>query len=559
MRSFLGITLIFDHYYASMSSRENQKWAVRLPLYIAITLCIGVFIGANMAGSTSTPTSAFMKSLNKFRQVLSHVENDYVDEVDSDELVESAITNMLKELDPHTSYIPAKELALIQSRLQGNYEGIGVEFNIFKDTIHVVTPLTGGPSQKLGIRSGDKIVKVDGEVVAGIGITNMKVVEMLRGPGGSEVIVSIKRKGEAQLMEFTIERDVIPQYSVEVSYMVDDEIGYIKIIRFANSTFLEFKEALLSLQEQGMTKLVLDLTNNGGGYLNRAVQMADEFLAGKQMIVYTDGKEKRYVEEHYSGEEGDFEEGSLVVMVDEGSASASEIVAGAIQDHDRGLIVGRRSFGKGLVQMPIDLNDGSELRLTISRYYTPSGRSIQKKYKEGNLDDYYMEAYKRYENGELYSSDSIKVNDSLAYKTDKGRIVYGGGGITPDVFVPLDTASNSRYLNRLFSSNSVQEYTVKYAEDNHSALSDMGFDRFKEDFEVTDNMLNDLVTLAEGNQIELNEVEFERSKELLKQLTKAYIARGIWDNKGFYPIFNLEDEIYLRAIELMDEADKIAQ
>lgn len=542
-----------------MSTDKNSKGAIRLPLYISIAICVGVFIGANMAGPSNNPSSNLVNSLNKFRQVLTFIENDYVDEVDSDKLVEGAITKMLEDLDPHTSYIPAKDLELIQSRLEGNYEGIGIEFNIFKDTIHVVSPLSGGPSEKLGIKAGDKIIKVDGETVAGIGITNQKVVEKLRGPGGSEVTVSIKRKGEADLIDFVIERDVIPQFSVDVSYMVDDEIGYIKIARFANSTYLEFKEALLKLKDRGMNKLVIDLTGNPGGYLNRAVQIADELLAGKKMIVYTDGKERRYTEQHFSGEEGDFEIGSLVIMVDEGSASASEIVAGAIQDHDRGLIVGRRSFGKGLVQLPIDLNDGSELRLTISRYYTPSGRSIQKVYENGNLDEYYREAYERYENGELYTSDSIKFDDSLAFKTNKGRIVYGGGGIMPDFFVPLDTTENTRYLNRLFSTNSIQEYTVKYAEENKARLIEMGFDSFKNSFTISDEMITELVALAEGNKLKFNQEEFNRSKKLLKQLTKAYIARGIWDNEGFYPIFNEQDEIFQQAIQLMDEADKITQ
>ncbi|GAB4230344.1 MAG: S41 family peptidase [Ekhidna sp.] len=542
-----------------MSTRQNSKGAIRLPLYIAIAICVGVFIGANMVGSATTNSSNLMQSLNKFRQVLTYINNDYVDPVDSDKLVESAIVNMLEELDPHTSYIPAEDLDLIQSRLEGNYEGIGVEFNIFKDTIHVVSPLSGGPSEKLGIRAGDKIILVDGENVAGVGMTNQKVIDRLRGPGGSEVTVTIKRDGENELIDFVIERDVIPQYSVDVSYMVDEKIGYIKVARFANSTYFEFKEALLGLKDQGMEKLVLDLTGNPGGYLNRAVQIADEFLAGTQMIVYTDGKEKRYTEKHFSGEPGDFESGSLVIMVDEGSASASEIVAGAIQDHDRGLIVGRRSFGKGLVQLPIDLNDGSELRLTISRYYTPSGRSIQKVYEGGNLDDYYMEAYERYENGELYSSDSIKFNDSLAYKTDKGRIVYGGGGITPDFFVPLDTTENSRYLNRLFSTNSIQEYTVSYSQNNREQLEAQGYADFKDNFQVSEKMLQDLISLAEGNKLAFNEREFKRSKRLLKQLIKAYIARGIWDNQGFYPIFNEQDEIFQKAIRLMGEADKIAQ
>ncbi len=543
-----------------MSTRKNSNRTIRFPLYIAIALCIGVFIGTNMVGYTSTSTSNIIQSLNlnKLRQVLVHIENDYVDEVNSNDLVESAISSMLEELDPHTSYIPAKDLKLIQSRLEGNYEGIGIEFNIFKDTIHVIIPLRGGPSQKRGIKLGDKIIKVDDEIVAGVGITNQKVVEMLRGSVGSEVIVSIKRKGEKKRIDFTIERGVIPQYSVDASYMVDEKIGYIKVTRFANSTYREFKEALLKLQDQGMEKLVLDLTGNPGGYLNRAVQITDEFLSGKQMIVYTDGKEKRYVEKHYSGEKGDFEKNPLVIMIDEESASASEIVAGAIQDHERGLIVGRRSFGKGLVQLPIALNDGSELRLTISRYYTPSGRSIQKKYTEGKSNEYYREASERYTSGELYTSDSIKFNDSLAYKTDKGRVVYGGGGITPDVFIALDTTT-TRYLNRLFGTNSLQEYTMKYAQENDDNLLDMEFKAFKDDFEVSDEMLKDIISVAEENNLEFNEKEFTRSKKLLQQLTKAYIARNIWGNEGFYPIFNEQNKIFIRAIELMDKANMIAE
>lgn len=540
-----------------MTKHKNSKRAIGLPMYVALAMCVGVFIGANMAGKSTPSDSGFLKSLSKFRQVLTHIENDYVDDVDSEKLVESAIGKMLEELDPHTSYIPAKDLALVQSRLNGNYEGIGIQFNIFSDTIFVETPLSGGPSEKLGIKSGDKIIKVDDEVVAGIGINNQGVVDRLRGPGGSKVMVSILREGEPDLIEFEIERDVIPQYSVDVSYMVDEEIGYIKVSRFANTTYLEFKEALLKLQEKGMKRLVLDLTGNPGGYLNRAVEMADEFLAGKQMIVYTDGKEKRYTEEHFSGKDGAFEQGSLVIMVDEGSASASEIVAGAVQDHDRGIIVGRRSFGKGLVQLPLDLNDGSELRLTISRYYTPSGRSIQKKYDNGNLEEYYKEAYERYESGEIYSSDSIKVNDSLVFKTDKGRIVYGGGGITPDHFVPLDTANNSRYLNRLFSTNTVQEYAIKFAQENREVLAGMGLDAYRKGFEVDDKMLDDLVQLGQSNKLELDEEEFTKSKSLIKLYTKAYIARGVWDNDGFYPIFNTQDEIYLRAITLMQEADAL--
>lgn len=539
-----------------MGANNNSKQAIRLPLYIAFTLSLGIFLGANMVGNSSSPTKDLVKSLQKFRQILSYVENDYVDQVDTDALVEGAISNVLKELDPHSVYIPPRDLEIAQSQLEGNYEGIGVEFNIFKDTIFVVSPLSGGPSEKLGIRTGDKIVKVDGKNVAGINMTNNKVVEMLRGKKGSEVIVSILRKGETELIDFNIVRDVIPQFSVDVYYMVNEQVGYIKVSRFANSTFLEFKQALLELKEQGMNKMILDLTGNPGGYLQRAVQMVDEVLAGRKMIVYTDGKEKRYTEQHYSVETGDFEDGAIVIMVDEGSASASEIVAGAIQDHDRGLIVGRRSFGKGLVQLPIDLNDGSQLRLTISRYYTPSGRSIQKSY-EGKLENYYMEAYERYENGEVYSSDSIKQNDSLVFKTAKGRIVYGGGGITPDFFVPVDSSSNSAYLFKLFSTNSMQEFTVKYANENKATLEAMGLAQFRASFEVTNQVLDALVANGEKNGLKYSKEGFIKSKERIKILTKAYIARGVWDNQGYYPIVNMQDDIFLKALEVVDQASEL--
>ena len=540
-----------------MSKYKNSNAAIRLPLYVSIAVCVGILIGANMAGGSLVASTELLKGLTKFRQVLTYIENDYIDEVESDDLVENAIRSMLEQLDPHTSYIPAKDLEIIQSQLKGNYEGIGIEFNIFKDTIHVVRPLNGGPSAKLGIRVGDKIIKIDSENVAGVNMTNQKVVEALRGPGGSTVTVEINRKGVPDLLIFRIERDVIPQHSVDVSYMAAEEIGYIKIARFANSTYTEFKEALMELKDQGMKKLIIDLTGNPGGYLNRAIQIADEMLAGRQLIVYTDGKRERYTERHYSGEEGDFEEGIVMILVDEESASASEIVAGALQDHDRGIIVGRRTFGKGLVQLPLDLNDGSELRLTISRYYTPSGRSIQKIYTKGSLEEYYRESYSRYESGELYHSDSIKTIDSLEFRTSSGRIVHGGGGISPDYFVPLDSSQGSGYLNGILSTNSLQEYTVKYAQGKKEILERKGYDEFRENFSISDQMLQELIFLAEENELPFDEGAFNRSKKLLKQLTKAYIARNIWDDEGFYPIYNEQDEIFQKALQLMEKSEDL--
>ncbi|MFT5642195.1 MAG: carboxyl-terminal processing protease, partial [Cyclobacteriaceae bacterium] len=461
---------------------ENKK-DTRLPLYIGLAIAVGIFIGANMAGGSTSGGDKIYASFQKFRQVISHIENDYVDEVDTDKLVESAVEEMLGKLDPHSVYISKEDLEISQSQLQGKFEGIGIEFNIFKDTINVVSPLSGGPSEALGIRPGDKIIKVDGENVAGTSITNREVISKLRGEKGSEVEVLIKRKGEIELMYYTIERDVIPQFSVDVAYMAADDIGYIKINRFSATTYDEFQTSLKMLKSQGMEKLILDLTSNPGGYMDPAVKIADEFLKDDQMIVYTKGKESRHNTQYVSKRKGEFEEGPIVVLIDEGSASASEIVSGALQDHDRAIVVGRRSFGKGLVQLPIALSDGSAMRLTISRYYTPSGRSIQKPYDAG-LQDYQLEYYDRFKSGEMYSADSIKFNDSLIFKTDAGRNVYGGGGITPDYFVPLDTAGSSRLLSRLFNSNSMSEFCLKYYNDNKKELDNISYKDYRASFEV---------------------------------------------------------------------------
>lgn len=535
---------------------QNSKNAIRLPLFIGAAIALGIFIGANMTSGSSTGENLF-KSLVKFRQVLTFIENDYVDEVNSDELVESAINEMLANLDPHSVYIPAEELELTRSQLQGNFEGIGVEFNIFKDTIHVITPLSGGPSKELGILAGDRIITVDEETVAGIGITSRDVVNLLRGEKGSEVTVGILRSGEQELISYTIVRDVIPQFSVDVSYMINDEIGYIKINRFSATTYMEFKEGLNNLRNSGMKKLILDLSGNPGGYMDPAVRIVDELLQDNQMIVYTKGKDASHNSEYFSNTEGDFEAGSLIVLIDEGSASASEIVSGALQDHDRALIVGRRSFGKGLVQASIDLSDGSAMRLTVSRYYTPSGRSIQKPY-DGSLENYNKELYERFQNGEIYSKDSVKLDDSLHFSTDKGRTVYGGGGIMPDYFVPLDTSQNSSYLTRLFNSQSLVEFTVFYTEQHKDRLENMSMETFISSFEVTPEILDQLVETGVENGLPFDQKGFEKSKGLLKTYVKAYIARNIWNNEGFYPIFNEQNEILQKALTLMDEAKELA-
>lgn len=540
-----------------MSKTKNSEFHIRLPILLTLAVAAGILIGATMADGNSTKND-LISGITKLKDILMYVERDYVDEVDTENLIDVAINTILEKLDPHSVYIPAEELELAKSQLEGEFEGIGIEFSIVRDTIYVVAPLGGGPSEEVGLMSGDKIVKVNGEVVVGEGIDNQKVFELLRGPKGSEVRVGVKRNGQKELLDFTIIRDKIPQNSVDVSYMVNNEIGYIKISRFAATTYDEFKAAMDELKQQGMKKLILDLQGNPGGYMDRAINIADEFLKDNKLIVYTEGKQPRYNSEARAYRKGAFEEQPLIVLIDEGSASASEIVAGALQDNDRALIVGRRSFGKGLVQLPISLSDNSELRLTISRYYTPSGRSIQKPYEEGS-EDYSREIAHRFEHGEFFNKDSIMFNDSLKYTTTKGRIVYGGGGIMPDYFVPLDTAEGrTKYFGKLYTSNALREYTLTYYEQHKEELEKMGFRNFYQNFKVTDEMLQNLVRTAKSLGVEYDEKDFNQSKGLIKNNVKAWIARSAWDNEGFYPILNENNEVFQKALEMFDEAEKLA-
>ena len=532
---------------------RNSSFQIRLPILLSIALVIGVLIGAKF--SEPSGDSKYLSSLQKVRQLIEYIERDYVDTVDTEALLEESIENMLDKLDPHTVYIPPRDRELAQSQLRATFDGIGVEFNLLRDTIYVVRELPGGPSEKAGIVGGDRIVSVDGQNIAGIGINNRKIFDLLRGPRGSEVVIGVKRKGEEDLLKFDLKRGAIPQYSVDASYMVDSETGYIKINKFAERTYAEFNESLQNLKEQGMTKLVLDLQNNGGGYMSAAIEICDELLSGNQVIVSQKGQGKKYDSETRARRKGIFEEGPIVVLVNENSASASEIVAGALQDNDRALIIGRRSFGKGLVQLPFDLKDGSELRMTIARYYTPTGRSIQKPYDDGE-ESYASDYYNRYVSGELFSEDSVKFDEELAYKTTKGRTVYGGGGIMPDYFVALDTSDNSAYINRLVASNAVREYTIEFREEN-TWLKDWSFKEFDRDFEVTDNMLRDLADIGKQNGIRFSERQFEKSKKLLAYLVKAQIARDFYSEDDFYKVFNRTNEIYIKALELLDDPNKL--
>jgi len=539
-----------------VSETKNSKAQIRLPIILALAISAGIWIGATFAEPKSNQND-LRAALYKLQEIMTYINRDYVDSVNTNELVEYGINKMLEQLDPHSSYIPARDATLAQSQLDGEFDGIGVEFGIIRDTIYVVAPLTGGPSEALGIQSGDQIIKVDGKTVAGTGATNRDVFDLLRGPKGSKVMVDIKRKNQPELISYEITRDKIPQYSINASYMVNKEIGYVKITRFAATTYDEFKEAVADLKGQGMKKLIIDLQGNPGGYMGAAINIADEILGDRALIVSQEGKVEQYSQKAYAFRPGIFEQGSVIVLVNEGSASASEILAGAIQDNDRGLIVGRRSFGKGLVQMPIDLSDGAELRLTIARYFTPSGRSIQKPYGP-DYQAYERDWMERFEHGEFFSADSIKFNDSLKYETKKGRIVYGGGGIMPDYFVPLDTTYSSAYVSRLFNSDSSREFILDYSNKNKDKFTGMSLEEYYKSFEVSDAMLQELIKVGEKNKVKYDAADFTKSKSYLKTLVKAHLGRQIYDDDAFYMVVNDINEVYLQAIKLFDEAERIA-
>lgn len=491
----------------------------------------------------------------KFSQVLNWVDKYYVDSVNKSVLVENAIIEMLKTLDPHSTYLTPEEVRQMNEPLQGNFEGIGISFNILDDTIFVINPVSGGPSEKVGILAGDRIIKIEGENVAGIGIKTTDVYARLRGEKGTKVTVSVSRKSIPDLLDFTITRDKIPIYSLDASYMIDERIGYIKLSRFSFTTLDEFYDALSDLQKKGLEDLILDLSNNGGGYLDVAVKLADQFLEDEKLIVYTQG-DKHPKRMYKATSRGNFEKGRVVVIIDEGSASASEIVAGAIQDWDRGIIVGRRSFGKGLVQNPMILIDSSMVRLTIARYYTPTGRLIQKPYDQG-YEEYSNDLLNRLNHGELTSADSIVFPENLKYQTlTTRRTVYGGGGIMPDYFIPFDTSYQSGYYRKLLNQGILNFFVLNYVDDNRKKLNSKypEFTRFNEQFDVTDNMIDQLIAYAEKEGLSSVPADITRSKEQIRLLIKAYMARDLWDTNEFYQVMNAENNSVKKAIEILEDS-----
>jgi carboxyl-terminal processing protease len=543
---------------------QNSKATVRTPIIVGTTLALGILIGATFFGGRR-PAGDVSRSSSKFREILTYINRSYVDSVNTDSLVDYSITKMLEKLDPHTYYFPPQDAELARSQLESGFDGIGIEFNVFNDTVYVVTPLAGGPSEAVGIQSGDAIIKANDNSLTGKEASSTNIFSNLRGKRGSVAKLEIKRKGFKDLLKFSVTRDKIPQYSIDAAYLMNDKkTGYLKINRFTETTYDEFKEHMADLQKQGMKQLLLDLRGNPGGYMDRATDIVDELVAGKGVIVYTDGKDARNNRKTNAHIDGMFEKGAVVVLVDEGSASASEIVSGSLQDYDRALVVGRRTFGKGLVQQPIQLSDGSELRLTISRYYIPSGRSIQKPYVKGHLDNYEHELEDRGKSGEYFIADSIKNNPKMRFKTVGGRTVYGGGGVTPDIFVPRDTSHITKYLMELYGRNIIREYAMSYANDNSKNLAKQSFDSYLKGFTVSDAMINDMNKMLTNAGVTYTTKDFADSKEFIKSQLKAAIARHIWHrsvknglNNEFYQIVYQDDPMIETAMKSFTKAEKL--
>lgn len=561
---------------------NNSPRTVFLPLLLAVTLIAGILIGIFLPRQSLLQQHSSIRSRNdKITSILNIIESSYVDSVNRNDLVEAAIPAILKKLDPHSVYIPAKDLLRANEPLQGNFEGIGISFNILSDTILVISTIPGGPSEKLGLEAGDKIIYVNDSLVAGKHISDEAVMGMLKGPRGTVVRVRILRKGHNDLLAFDITRDKIPIYSVDVDYMVNSNTGYIRINNFALTTYDEFMKSLRELRTQGMTKLIVDLRGNSGGVMDPAIQIANEFLKEGELIVYTQGRTQPRHEARATGK-GEFETGDLVILIDEWSASASEILAGAVQDNDRGTIIGRRSFGKGLVQEPIQFPDGSGMRLTIARYYTPTGRSIQKPYNNG-FEEYYDDLNARYNRGEFEIPDSIHFSDSLKFTTPGGRTVYGGGGIMPDKFVPADTSGISPYFLKVRPL--IYQFALKYTQSHREVLKKYAVPRDLEDYLDTQSILGQFTEYASiygtstdqkttarmgpeglviqgavqtpkpvrGAGIKPDPEGLRISGKIIDTQIKAYIARNILDNKGFYPIWEKIDTTLKYAIAFLNE------
>ena len=525
-----------------------KKSTILIPIIIAISVVAGIIIG------TGFSNNKFISNHDrKLNTILNLVSDGYVEKVDINNIIEKTIPDLLSNLDPHTTYIPAKDLTAVNDELDGSLSGIGISFFIMNDTVRIVEVLSGGPSEKAGLLAGDRIVEIDDSVFVGDVVNNQSVFNKLRGKKGSTVKLGIKRATSPKLIYFDLIRGDIPVNSIDASYMVDKQIGYVKVNKFTRTTYNEFLTALVKIKNEGAEKYIIDLRGNGGGYMEMAILMANEFLPENSLIVYTQGRDKKNDQQFWSDGNGSFQDHEVVVLIDEYSASASEIFAGALQDNDRGLIVGRRSFGKGLVQKQFELSDSSAVRMTISRYYTPSGRCIQKDYKKGETA-YNMDIYDRYTHGELSNRDSIKIDTTNIFYTRHNRKVFGGGGIIPDIFVPSDTSGITSYYINVSNAGLLQKFAYEFTELNREEFSKLeDYKHFLRILPSDYALLNDFISFASSNGIPARWYYINMSKELIVSQLKALIARDIFGNEAFYPIYNKNDKMIQKAIKAMNE------
>ena len=519
-----------------------------IPLIVGFAIAIGVFIGGKL-NFTDTSDRLFTSNSkkDKLNRLIDYIDYEYVDDINTDSIVDVTVNGILNNLDPHSTYIPQSEMQRVTENMKGDFVGIGVSFYTYKDTIAIIRPVEGGPSEKVGIKSGDRIIMADGDSIFGTTMSNDEIIQKLKGEKDTKIRLKVYRRGEDKLLDFSVKRSDIPINSVDAAYMLTPELGYIKINRFAESTYKEFKKALDRLQDQGATKLALDLRDNPGGFLGIAEQIVDEFLEDDKLILFTKNKSGK-IEKSYATRRGDFEEGEVFILINENSASASEIVAGALQDNDKGTIVGRRSYGKGLVQREMALGDGSAVRLTVSRYYTPTGRSIQRPYENGKNEDYYNDYYKRLSNDELIDESHIKIADSLRFVTPKGKVVYGGGGIIPDIFVPLDTNVHNETISYINNRGYISYFVFEELDKDRSAFEGVTRADFIKNFEVSDDIVvrfQNYLSLKERVQI-----TFVAYNAEIKQLIKASLADQLFGHDAYEEIMNTTDDMIEEVIKL---------
>ena len=538
-----------------MSSNKNRL----MPFLLAICLVAGILIGTFYTNHFSGNKLGIINtSSNKLNALLHIIDEQYVDTVSMFNLVEEAMPQILAELDPHSSYIPAKDLEAVNSDLKGSFSGIGVQFTIQDDTIHINSVIQGGPSEKVGLLAGDRIVEVDDSSFVGKIVTNSEAMRRLKGEKGSKVKLGIYRPGEKEILHFTVVRGDIPVKSIDAAYMINDKFGYVKVNKFGETTYPELLVALAQLSQANCKGMIIDLRGNTGGYMAAAIQMVNEFLPNNKLIVYTEGR-KSPRENYTSNGTGSSQTMPLIVLMDEGSASASEIFAGAIQDNDRGTIIGRRSFGKGLVQQPIEFSDGSAIRLTIARYYTPSGRCIQKPYEKGNDAEYEMDIITRYEHGEFFSADSIKQNIKEIYHTSLGRTVYGGGGIMPDIFVPQDTTGMTSYYRMAATRGLIIRYTLDYTDKNRNKLKEYDTPQKMEAYLKTQNLLEKFAEYAEKKGLKRRNILMYKSKQLFEESLYGNIIYNMLGIEAYITYSNLTDKTVQKALEVLEKGESFPQ